>query len=81
MSAMGPPKQPMSAYMLFCADQRQAFRDANPDASFGTLIKLLGEAWWAFRDDERKVYEDRAPEDVVRYARELVQSEEKTGAK
>ncbi|KAJ7166103.1 high mobility group box domain-containing protein [Mycena filopes] len=75
MSGMGLPKQPTTAYMLFCADQRQGFRDANPDASFGTLIKLLSKAWWAFSEDERKVYENRAAKDVVRYHRELAHYE------
>ncbi|KAJ7499916.1 high mobility group box domain-containing protein [Mycena latifolia] len=64
------PKLPTSAFMLFCSDQRQVVKEANPDAPFSMLGRLLGEAWQALSEAEKGVYEDRAAEDLARYQAE-----------
>jgi hypothetical protein len=49
-------KRAPSPYIVFCTEQRPAIKAANPDASFGQLGKLLGEAWAKLGDAQKKVY-------------------------
>jgi hypothetical protein len=37
------PKQPATAYLLYCNAHREQARAANPDVSFGDLTKVLSE--------------------------------------
>jgi hypothetical protein len=38
-------KRAPSSYICFCTAKRQEIKDANPDATFGQLGKILGEIW------------------------------------
>ncbi|GAN07545.1 non-histone chromosomal protein 6 [Mucor ambiguus] len=61
------PKRGLSAYMFFSQDKRAQVKEENPEASFGTLGKLLGEKWKAMSDEEKKPYVDKAEADKKRY--------------
>lgn len=49
------PKRPLSAYMYYSQAQRNATKEANPEATFGELGKIMGAAWKAMSDDQKKV--------------------------
>ena len=49
------PKRPLSAYMYYSQAQRNATKEANPDATFGELGKIMGAAWKEMTEDDKKV--------------------------
>ncbi len=49
------PKRPLSAYMYYSQAQRNATKEANPEATFGELGKIMGAAWKELSDDQKKV--------------------------
>lgn len=63
------PKKGLSAYMFFVKDTRQEIKEQNPDATFGEIGKLLGEAWKKLEDKSK--YEEMAKQDKVRYESEV----------
>ncbi|CDS10408.1 hypothetical protein LRAMOSA03084 [Lichtheimia ramosa] len=69
------PKRSLSAYMFFSQANRQKVKDENPDASFGTIGKILGEKWKNMTDEEKKPYVEKAEEDKKRYEAEKAVSE------
>ena len=60
-----------SAYMYYVAAKRPDIKDANPEASFGELGKLVGAAWKALSEEDKKEYNEKAAEDKARYKREM----------
>ncbi|KAG0252522.1 Non-histone chromosomal protein 6 [Mortierella polycephala] len=50
------PKNPMSAYLLFCEEWREKVKAQNPDASFGEIGRLLGEKWRSYSADQKGPY-------------------------
>ncbi|GBG63003.1 hypothetical protein CBR_g34702 [Chara braunii] len=61
------PKQPLTAFMLWAKDNRQKMKDANPNLGFVDFSKLVGEAWKAVPEAERKPYEVAAVSESERY--------------
>ncbi|KAI8640685.1 high mobility group box domain-containing protein [Parasitella parasitica] len=61
------PKRSLSAYMFFSQENRAKIKEENPDASFGTIGKLLGEKWKGLDAKEKKPYDDKAKADKSRY--------------
>ncbi len=47
------PKRAPSAYIIFCTEKRTEIKDANPEATFGELGKLLGAAWKEMSDKDK----------------------------
>ncbi|KAI7883605.1 HMG box protein [Lichtheimia hyalospora FSU 10163] len=64
------PKRGLSAYMFFSQEMRPKVKEENPDASFGTLGKILGEKWKAMTDEEKAPYTAKAEQDKKRYEAE-----------
>ncbi|KAJ3208112.1 Non-histone chromosomal protein 6 [Clydaea vesicula] len=62
------PKKNLSAFMFFSQSQRPIIKAEKPDAGFGELGKLLGEAWRNLPEEEKAVYQEKADKDKVRYA-------------
>ncbi len=56
-STKGGAKKKRSAtgFILFGQANRESIKKKNPDASFGELSKLVGEAWKALKESEKKV--------------------------
>ncbi|KAG0235479.1 Non-histone chromosomal protein 6 [Actinomortierella wolfii] len=50
------PKNPLSAYLLFCEEWREKVRAEHPDASFGEIGKLLGQQWRDYTDEQKAPY-------------------------
>jgi len=49
------PKRNRSAYMFFCTNKREEVKSANPEATFGTIGKLLGENWKSLDADQKEI--------------------------
>jgi hypothetical protein len=61
------PKKSLSAFMLFSNDHRAKVKESKPDATFGEVGRLVGEAWKALDDTSRSVYTTRSEEGKARY--------------
>lgn len=64
------PKKAATAFILFSKDNRAKIQKANPDASFGDIGKLMGEAWADATAADKKKYTALAEKDKVRYEKE-----------
>jgi len=64
------PKRPLSAFMFFCQDNRPALKQANPNANFSELGKIMGAAWKEVSEADKKPYEAKNETDKKRYDRE-----------
>ena len=53
------------AYMYYVAAKRPEIKDANPEASFGELGKLVGAAWKALSEEDKKEYNEKAAEESL----------------
>ena len=78
------PKNAKSAFMFFSSAKRAGIKEANPDASFGDMGKLVGAAWKEV--DDKTKWEELAAEDKQRYKKEMAaytpkESEKKTKTK
>ena len=65
------PKRAQTAFLLFSNKQRSKVQEANPDAKFGDIAKLIGKAFKELTDEERKEYDDVAQADKERYKKEM----------
>jgi len=66
------PKQPATAYLLYCNAHREQARAANPDVSFGDLTKVLSEMWKTVGEEEKSTLEASLNEGRARYQSEMV---------
>ena len=48
-------KRAPSPYIVYCTENRDKIKAANPSATFGELGKLLGAAWGKMTDAQKKV--------------------------
>ncbi len=51
------PKKALSSFMCFANARRAGIREENPDAAFGEMGKLLGEAWKALAAEGKREFE------------------------
>ena len=65
------PKRPLSAFFLFCGDERAGVKAIHPTYSVGEVAKDLGEKWNKVTPDVKSKYEAKAAQDKVRYEKEL----------
>ena len=70
------PKAPLTAFNLFAKDRRQDIKKSNPDKKPNEISVLVGEAWKALPDDERKQYLDVASEKRAEYKEALARYDE-----
>ncbi|GER33007.1 high mobility group family protein [Striga asiatica] len=52
-------KKPSPPYILWCKDQWNEVKKANPEADFKEMSTLLGSKWKAITDEEKKPYEEK----------------------
>ncbi|KAF9123709.1 Non-histone chromosomal protein 6 [Mortierella sp. 14UC] len=74
------PKNPMSAYLLFCEEWREKVKAQNPNSSFGELGRLLGEQWRAYTDDKKAPYIAKHEKAKAKYLQEKAAYEAKKAA-
>ena len=60
------PKRPLSAFFLFCQDERPAVKAIYPNYSVGEAAKELGERWNKVPADVKSKYEAKAASDKTR---------------
>ena len=80
------PKRPLSSYMYFCQDQRDAIKTANPTMNGKEITSELGRVWKSLSDEAKIPHESKAATDKLRFESEKAQlagakSETKTKAK
>ncbi|CAF0838831.1 unnamed protein product [Didymodactylos carnosus] len=65
------PKKPLSAYFLFCADERPKVHVLLPGLSVSDVAKELGNRWKKALPDVKQKYEQQANENKSKYQIEL----------
>ncbi|KAF9945638.1 Non-histone chromosomal protein 6 [Mortierella alpina] len=73
------PKNPMSAYLMFCEEWREKVKAQNPDASFGELGRLLGVQWRSYTDEQKTPYVTKHEKAKAKYAVEKAAYDAKKG--
>jgi hypothetical protein len=71
------PKRPLSAFFLFCADERAAIKAVHPTYSVGEVAKDLGEKWNKVTPDVKSKYEAKAQLDKGRYEKAMAEYKSK----
>ncbi|KAJ5075158.1 high mobility group protein dsp1 [Anaeramoeba ignava] len=54
------PKRPLSAYFIFCRENREIIKQQNPNMRAVELTKQLAEIWKSLTDEEKQIYQDQA---------------------
>ena len=67
------PKRPLSAFFLFCHDERPAVKAIHPTHSVGEIAKELGERWNKIAPELKSKYEAKAQVDKGRYEKDMQQ--------
>jgi len=65
------PKRALSAFFLFCADERPSVKVKFPTHSVGDTAKELGERWNKVTPDVKAKYEAKAAQEKKRYERDM----------
>lgn len=65
------PKRNQSAFFLYSNDSRPRVRQENPEATFGSIAKIISVEFKALSASERARYDERAAQDKVRYQKEM----------
>lgn len=71
------PKRPLSAFFLYCADERAAIKAAHPTHSVGEVAKELGEKWNKVSPEVKAKYEAKAAGDKGRYEKQMAEYKKK----
>lgn len=65
------PRRPTTAYLLFCQQNRDKLRAANPGMAFLDVTKELGQQWTQLDEEERQRFTLEAEKDRERYVKEF----------
>ncbi|VDL48562.1 unnamed protein product [Hymenolepis diminuta] len=71
------PKKPMSAFFLFCQDERAKVREAHPDWSVGQCAKELASRWEQCKNKSK--YETQATQEKAKYQKAMEKYNAKKG--
>lgn len=71
------PKKPMSAFFLFCRDERPKVREAHPDWSVGQCAKELASRWEQCKSKSK--YETQASQEKAKYQKAMEKYNAKKG--
>lgn len=69
------PKKCLSAYMIFVRETRSKVQKENKNMHVLEIMKQVGKQWQGLNATDRKVYQDKADEDKIRYRKELKEFE------
>ncbi|KAI0984056.1 hypothetical protein GJ496_005664 [Pomphorhynchus laevis] len=72
------PKRPLSAFFLFCQEERPKVREEHPSASISEIAKVMGEKWSKIDPERKKAYEEDAIRAKANYDREAAIYREKS---
>jgi len=65
------PKRPLSAFFLFCHDERPSVKVLYPTYTVGEVAKELGDRWNKVTPEQKVKYEQKAIVDKGRYEKEM----------
>ncbi|KAI3381977.1 hypothetical protein SNEBB_008048 [Seison nebaliae] len=65
------PKRPLSAFFMYCAEERSKVKSEKPSMGIGEIAKELGERWNKVTPEFRKKYEELAAKDKARYENDM----------
>lgn len=65
------PKKSLSGFMLFSNDHRASIKEGKPDATFGEVGRLVGEAWKSLDVKKKDVYTQLSEDSKKRYLSEI----------
>lgn len=68
--AGGGPKRPLTPFFCFVQKYRTIVKNENPTAKPTQITLRVAELWRSLDDEERKIYEEEAAKDRVRYNKE-----------
>jgi hypothetical protein len=58
--APNAPRRPLSSYMCYCAAQRGAIRERNPEMTFADIARQLGVNWREMSVEEKSGYAEQS---------------------
>ncbi|CAH1116539.1 unnamed protein product [Phaedon cochleariae] len=64
------PRVPLTGYVRYLNDRREAVRTTNPALSFAEITKMLASEWSNLPADKKQQYLDAAEQDRERYTKE-----------
>lgn len=64
------PRQPLTGYIRYLNDRREAVRTSNPSLTFADITKILASEWSNLPSDKKQQYLDAAELDRERYTKE-----------
>jgi high mobility group protein B2 len=67
------PKRNMSAYFIYSNATRSDVREANPEAKFGDIARIISANWKQLGEKDKKKYDALAVEDKERYQRQMAE--------
>lgn len=53
-------KQVITGYILYSREHRKSFVQANPEATFGDISRIVGNEWRSLPQNERQIWEEKA---------------------
>lgn len=65
------PKKGLSGFMMYSNEHRNRIKGENPEATFGDVGRLVGEAWKSLDESAKSVYTKKSESEKARYLREL----------
>lgn len=71
------PKKALSAFFLFCHDERGAIKERNPSYSVGEVAKELGKLWADADPEIKNKYKEAAENAKLRYNEEFAEYQQK----
>ncbi|KAG8335613.1 Tyrosine-protein phosphatase dsp1 [Homalodisca vitripennis] len=72
------PKRSLSAFFMFCKDERPKVKAANPDYGVGDIAKELGKRWAEVDASTKAKFEAQAEKDKARYDKEMTEYKKKS---
>ena len=74
-----PPKRPLSCYLRWTCDNREAVKKKNPGIIQKDLISLLAEEWKKLNPKEKKKYEEIYVNEKAKFEEEMKKYVDKYG--
>ena len=73
------PKRPISAFFIFMKENRELFKEKNPNKKGKEISKVAGEEWKKVSPKEKKEYEGKAKIEKAKYDKQMEIWKKKNG--